>query len=114
MSTPRPYRPIDCGAHDRLLALATRGVPCDLDVDSGEGSVSRVHGVIVDVYSEAGAEYLRFADGRRFRLDDLVAIDGSAMSRGEQDANLPTFGVGAQDEAGNGKVPNLHHRPRRY
>ena len=86
MTDPLPYRPIDCGAHDRLLALATRGIPCSLDIEPAGGRVSRVRGVIVDVYSSAGAEYLRLADGRRFRLDHLRAIDGMPVSAADPPA----------------------------
>lgn len=90
MSELPPYRPIDCGAHDRLLALATRGTPCSLDIGLDAERVSQVHGVIVDVYSSEGAEYLRLADGRIFRLDYVRAIDrvplppAPALEQGEQ------------------------------
>ena len=59
VNEPGPYRPIDCGVHDRLLALATRGQLCDLDVAAPGFGAHRIHGVIVNVYSEAGAEVIR-------------------------------------------------------
>lgn len=72
----RPYSPISCTAHDKLLALATLRRECALTLESeGDGPPGRIDGVIVDVYSRAGAEYLQLQDGRTFRLDRLVAID---------------------------------------
>ena len=76
MSHPVPYHPIDCGAHDRLLALATRGEACDLDVAGPGLGAHRIYGVIVNVYTQGDAEFLRLADGRQFRLDSVRAIDG--------------------------------------
>jgi Rho-binding antiterminator len=72
----RPYVPISCSVHDELLALATLRRECELTVEAGEGAAERVHGVIADVYSRGGAEYLELRDGRTFRLDRIVALDG--------------------------------------
>lgn len=95
VNEPGPYRPIDCGVHDRLLALATRGQLCDLDVAAPGFGAHRIHGVIVNVYSEAGAEFLRLADGRQFRLDTIRAIDGKPVLSAE--LATPPRRAGARD-----------------
>lgn len=72
----RPYVPISCSVHDRLLALATLGESCELTIGPDPDSAERVHGVIVDVYSRDGAEYLQLRDGTTFRLDEIQALNG--------------------------------------
>lgn len=72
----QPYEPIDCGEHDVLLALATlrRAVRCT--VRQPDGRLDVLEGVIEDVYTSAGAEYLRLQDGPTVRLDALVTLNG--------------------------------------
>jgi Rho-binding antiterminator len=72
----RPYVPISCGVHDQLLALATLRQECALTIGSGGGRAATVREIIVDVYSRSGAEYLELSDGQRFRLDEILALDG--------------------------------------
>jgi Rho-binding antiterminator len=72
----QPYIPIDCERHDELLALATLRRPCTLEVDSAEGARARLEGVIEDVYTETGAEYLRLRGGPTVRLDRIRTLDG--------------------------------------
>ena len=70
-----------CSMHDKLLALATRKQPCTLLVqdDGAEGGPRQVEGVIIDVFSRDGAEYLRLQDGALFRLDKLDTVDGELV-----------------------------------
>lgn len=75
----RPYTPISCQAHDRLLALATLGRECEIEIGTEEGHAERLRGVIEDVYTRDAAEYLRFRGGRTIRLDQLRSIDGSPI-----------------------------------
>lgn len=72
----QPYIPIDCSRHDELLALATLRTPCSLEVAAPHGAPVVLAGVIADVYTEAGAEYLRLRDGSIVRLDHIRALDG--------------------------------------
>lgn len=72
----RPYIPISCAVHDELLALATLREECELTVERGPGAAERVRGVIVDVYSRGGAEFLQLRDGATFRLDEIQALNG--------------------------------------
>jgi Rho-binding antiterminator len=71
-----PYHPISCSVHDRLLALATLRRECSLLTTAPDGPPRLLRGVIVDVYSRGGAEYLRLADGTVVRLDRIRALDG--------------------------------------
>lgn len=76
---PSTYHPISCAAHDGLLELATLRRECDLELDEGDG-IERVRGIIVDVFSREGAEYLRLRSGRSVRLDRLISVDGRPVS----------------------------------
>ena len=73
-----PYHPISCDVHDQLLALATLRREVELVVLRSSGSGDAVRGVIEDVYTRSGAEYLRMRDGTTLRLDQIRAIDGAS------------------------------------
>jgi Rho-binding antiterminator len=75
----RPYHPISCAVHDRLLALATLRREADLTVAREDGRSEVIRGLIVDVYSRSGAEYLELVDGRTYRLDCILALDGEPV-----------------------------------
>jgi Rho-binding antiterminator len=74
----RDYDPIDCSLHDRLEELATLRQPCDVEFRTEDGRRQTASGVIADVYSREGAEYLRLADGVAVRLDRIEAVNGRA------------------------------------
>lgn len=76
----RPYVPISCHAHDELLAAATLRKSCRLTVALGDGQSIHVDGIIADVYSQEGAEYLQLRDGTTFRLDQILALDGMPIA----------------------------------
>jgi hypothetical protein len=70
---PEPYHPIDCGLHDGLLALATRGTRVVLRYHGAEpAQVCETEDRIVDVFTRDGAEWLRTGDGVEIRLDRLI------------------------------------------
>ncbi|HET7273996.1 MAG TPA: hypothetical protein VFI91_02385 [Longimicrobiaceae bacterium] len=73
------YTPISCDAHDELLARATLKRETDLTYANEQGESVRVRGVIVDVYSRDGAEYLRTDNGLTIRLDQLQELDGAPL-----------------------------------
>lgn len=74
--TTDPYRPIDCGLHDRLLDWATRGVRIDIRYRAASGQEASIRDVLLDVWTEAGAEYLRTSGGVVIRLDALLEVEG--------------------------------------
>lgn len=68
------YKPIDCGFHDQLLAWATIRRPVTISHRNAAGQEVVVRGVIADVFSRGGAEYLRLAEGPTIRLDHLIRV----------------------------------------
>jgi Rho-binding antiterminator len=72
------YDPVDCSLHDRLEELATLRQPCELEFATDSGQRETARGIIRDVYTEDGAEYVRLADGPTVRLDRIEAVDGRA------------------------------------
>ena len=74
MSLP-PYIPVDCIFHDRLLHWATRKEMVEALV-AENGVEHAVSGIIEDVWTESGAEFLRFAGGPTFRLDLILSVNG--------------------------------------
>jgi Rho-binding antiterminator len=76
----QPYEPISCSIHDEFLALATLRRECVLTVVGPDGESQIVSGVIEDVYTRAGAEYLRLRGGPTFRLDRIRALNGKPLA----------------------------------
>jgi Rho-binding antiterminator len=72
----QPYIPIDCSRHDELLALATLRRSCALQAAFPDRGTAYLTGVIEDVYTEAGAEYLRLSGGHVVRLDWIRSLNG--------------------------------------
>jgi transcriptional antiterminator Rof (Rho-off) len=81
MSDPA-YTPLSCSVHDELEALAVRHERVRLVFRDPAGAERHVEGTIADIWSEAGAEYLRTDDGTTVRLDRLVEVvsDGARIS----------------------------------
>lgn len=75
----QPYEPISCSIHDEFLALASLRRSCELTVVLAEGREETVSGVITDVYTREGAEYLQLRDGPTFRLDKVRALNGKPL-----------------------------------
>ena len=71
-----PYRPISCDYHDELEAAAMHRERVELEFEL-EGVTQRENGIVEDVYSAAGAEFVRFrADGGalEIRLDHIISM----------------------------------------
>ena len=75
----KPYEPISCEVHDQFLALATLRRSCELTVVLADGREETVNGLIADVYTREGAEYLQLRDGPTFRLDQIRKLDGKPL-----------------------------------
>jgi len=76
----QPYQPIACEIHDEFLAQASLRRQCELTVRQADGQTATVSGVIADVYTREGAEYLVLRDGPTFRLDQIIAMNGKSLS----------------------------------
>lgn len=70
-----PYRPIDCTLHDRLLDWATLRTTVDAQLIVADQAF-QIRDIIVDVFTQDHAEWIRFANGSQFRLDALVSVNG--------------------------------------
>lgn len=75
----KPYEPISCEIHDEFLAQASLRRNCELTVALADGREETVSGLIADVYSRDGAEYLQLRDGPTFRLDQIRALNGKPL-----------------------------------
>ena len=70
------YQPVSCDYHDQLEAAAVSGKEIELEFD-GQGVRQRERGLIKDVYSENGAEFVRLAADNgevTVRLDHVVSF----------------------------------------
>ena len=65
------YSPIACGFHDRLLHFATLKAPVRLQLQAHETR----DGIIQDVFTKEGAEYLTLSDGELIRLDLILGVE---------------------------------------
>jgi Rho-binding antiterminator len=71
-----PYRPISCDYHDELEAAAMHKERVDLEFEL-EGVTQRERGVVDDVYTADGAEFIRFrtdSSALEIRLDHIISM----------------------------------------
>jgi transcriptional antiterminator Rof (Rho-off) len=71
-----PYSPIDCGLHDELQLRVMKGRAVDVTWVDTTGALRHRTGRLLDVFSRAGAEFLRLEDESEIRLDQLREVDG--------------------------------------
>lgn len=70
------YEPISCDHHDELEAAATTRSEVELEFDR-QGVRQRERGRIADVYTSAGAEWVRLQGNTgetEIRLDEIVTL----------------------------------------
>lgn len=79
MSEDTPYRPIDCGLHDRLEAHATLGRVVRIIARGPHGEIHEIEDRLVDVFARGDEEFVRTAGGELIRLDRLESVDGVAF-----------------------------------
>ncbi|HET9949844.1 MAG TPA: hypothetical protein VFQ22_13050 [Longimicrobiales bacterium] len=77
MTEERDYVPIACSLHDELESLAVLREPVQITYVEPDGSEREAHGIVVDVWAQSGAEYLRVEDGTTVRLDRLREVVSS-------------------------------------
>lgn len=78
------YTPIPCEFHDRLLHFATRREPVTITYRPIEGiqeghpsegaAEQSTEGIIQDVFTNSGAEYLLLNHGLQLRLDQIIRV----------------------------------------
>lgn len=69
------YQPIDCNLHDQLESLAVQRTPSRIRYLDADGKEREASGLIEDVYTDEGAEYIRVNGGEVIRLDRLILVD---------------------------------------
>jgi Rho-binding antiterminator len=74
-----PYQKISCSYYDQLEALATKRTHCVI-VFLSEGKEETAEGVITDLFSKEGAEFLQLDKGITIRLDHLVSVNGVPLN----------------------------------
>jgi Rho-binding antiterminator len=72
------YQNISCSYYDQLEAYATQRTHCAVIYNDGEERSAS--GIIIDVYAQNGAEYLKLNNGTVIRLDHLISINGVPVS----------------------------------
>jgi len=71
-----PYRPISCDYHDELEAAAMHKERVELEFEL-EGVTQSERGVVDDVYTADGAEFIRFrteGSALEIRLDHIISM----------------------------------------
>ena len=84
MSKSSEYRPIACGLHDRLEALATTGDVVQIVTRSSDGARRTLEDRLVDVFASGGEEFVRTGGGELIRLDHLESVDGVRFCRSDE------------------------------
>ena len=74
MAIPK-YLPIDCNYYDRLEHWATLKEVVLIE----SRSLGNCSGVIIDLYTTNGMEFLRLDNNIGMRLDDIIAVNGIEM-----------------------------------
>jgi len=77
----KPYQIVNCDFHDVLEVAAMQRKTVTLDYLAADGVQKAMTTQIVDVFAQAGADYLRLLDGELIRLDQIIAIDGLRLDR---------------------------------
>lgn len=76
MTKKTDYRPINCEFYDTLELMALYQRTCTLEIRQEDGQKTVVKGIIHTLQAANGVEYLELTDGRTFRLDEVLALNG--------------------------------------
>jgi Rho-binding antiterminator len=72
----KEYEPVSCDYHDQLEAAAVTKKEVEIEFDD-KGVRQRERGLVGDVYTSEGAEFVRFDAGNgslRLRLDRILSM----------------------------------------
>jgi Rho-binding antiterminator len=72
------YQPISCDFHELLLAHATLKQHVDI-VYVNEKIEETTSGVIIDVYTKKGEEFLVLDNKKTIRLDFIISVNGEKL-----------------------------------
>lgn len=72
----KPYKPVDCNFYDELVLLAMKKSEVTiLPYPWEEYEAVRV----LDIYTQDGAEYMKFSNDKTLRLDFITALDEDVL-----------------------------------
>lgn len=72
--TMNDYKPVNCGFHDKLEAIATLRRNSRITYLTEAGETVTTEGKIIDIYAQKGVDYCKLEDGAVVRLDRLQAV----------------------------------------
>jgi Rho-binding antiterminator len=73
-----PYRSLACSSYDQLESLAMRKSKCTITYLDGS-ELKKETGIITDLFSRGGAEYITLNTTLVIRLDQLIDVNGISM-----------------------------------
>ncbi len=69
------YKPIDCGYHDQLEAAAVKRERVQIQYFTRAGESKTAIGVIQNIETTGGEEFLHLDSGETIRLDHIVKLN---------------------------------------
>ena len=73
---PEHYQPVSCRFYDYLEADATLGRVSDIKYVDQNGVVETISGIIKDLHTKKGEEFLQLDDGQVLPLDAILEFNG--------------------------------------
>jgi Rho-binding antiterminator len=73
---PEHYQPVNCLFYDYLEADATLGKVSTIKYVDHNGVVETISGIIKDLHTQKGEEFLQLDDGQVMRLDSILEFNG--------------------------------------
>jgi Rho-binding antiterminator len=81
MENQEVYKPIDCGFHDWMEAVAVQKKYVKVQYFTEIHELITLHTLIKDWVNEFGVEYMLLAGGEKIRMDRIMSIDGKFSPR---------------------------------
>ena len=81
MTTNEKYIPINCNYYDELELFALRKTNCKI-VLLGEKEEETIQGLIQNLYTRKGEEFMLLNDGKEIRLDKIISVNGKISGSG--------------------------------
>lgn len=80
MADTKKYVPINCSFYDELEALATTRTKSKIQYQDENDNSSTLNDVLIQDFSvQDKVEYMHLDDGRKIRLDAIIAVNGKPM-----------------------------------
>ena len=73
------YQPINCNYYDILEGMSTRKVPAIIQYKDAAGEMQTARGLITNLYTKEGVEYLELDGQLLTRLDLLVSVNNAEV-----------------------------------